>query len=63
MERKMVSSKKARKLPQAPPLHEEPIGGIEPGKVACEICGKFFTGKSQLDRHILTVHESPEGRE
>jgi hypothetical protein len=50
-------------LPKAPPLHEEPLRGIQPGKIVCEICGKAFTTKSQLDRHMLTEHESPEGRE
>ena len=62
----MVERKKIKKrsiLPKAPPLHEEPIGGIEPGEMACEICGKAFKTKSQLDRHLLTEHESSEGRE
>ncbi len=56
-------TKKSSKLPQAPLIHEEPLRGIEPGKLICEICGKAFVGKSQLDRHMLTEHESPEGRE
>jgi len=63
MERKPAYGKKVKNLPKAPPLHEEPLRGIEPGKPVCEICGKAFQGKSQLDRHMLTVHESPEGRE
>jgi hypothetical protein len=61
VERKSYS-KKIKKLPKGPPLHDEPLRGIEPGKLACQICGKAFAGKSQLDRHMLTVHESPEGR-
>jgi hypothetical protein len=66
MERKRSYRKQIKypsKLPIAPPLHEEPLRGIEPGKVICEICGKAFTGKSQLDRHMLNEHESPEGKE
>jgi hypothetical protein len=66
MERKRSYRKQTKnpsKLPIAPPLHEEPLRGIEPGKVICEICGKAFTGKSQLDRHMLNEHESPEGKE
>jgi hypothetical protein len=50
-------------MPKPPSLHEEPLREIEPGKLICEICGKAFISKSQLDRHILTQHESPEGRE
>jgi hypothetical protein len=66
MERKRSYRKQIKnpaKLPNAPPLHEEPLRGIEPGKIICEICGKAFTGKSQLDRHMLNEHESPEGKE
>ncbi len=55
--------KKRSILPKAPPLHEEPIQGRQSGEMACEICGKTFKTKSQLDRHLLTEHESPEGRE
>jgi len=55
--------KKQSILPKAPPLHEEPIGGIQLGEIVSEICGKAFKTKSQLDRHLLTEHESPEGRE
>ncbi len=47
-------------LPKAPPLHEETIRGIEPGKLACLICGKTFKTKSQLDRHIEHAHGNPE---
>jgi predicted transcriptional regulator len=49
--------------PKAPPLHEEPLSGIEPGELVCEICGKSFKTKSQLDRHMLTEHELPEERD
>jgi predicted transcriptional regulator len=62
----MVENKKAKarsKLPKAPPLHEEPIGGMEPGEMVCEICGKAFKTKSQLERHMLTEHELSEERE
>jgi hypothetical protein len=55
--------KNPSKLPTAPPLHEEPLRGIEPSKIICQICGKAFTGKSQLNRHMLNEHESPEGKE
>jgi hypothetical protein len=61
VERKKVKTRSI--LPKAPPLHGEPIRGFEPGKEACQICGKPFKTKSQLDRHLLTEHESPEGRE
>jgi hypothetical protein len=66
MERKQTQRKqikKPSKLPTAPPVHEEPLRGIEPGKIICEICGKAFTGKGQLDRHMLNEHKSPEGKE
>ena len=66
MEKKLLNRKKIKndsKLPKAPPLHEEPLRGIDPSKINCEICGKSFTNKSQLERHMLNVHESPEGRE
>jgi len=54
---------KLAKLPKAPPLHEESIGGMEPGEMAREICKKDFKTKSQLERHMLTKHELPEERE
>jgi hypothetical protein len=66
MKRKRTQLKQIKnpsKLPIAPPLHEEPLRGIEPAKISCEICGKAFTGKSQLDRHIINEHESPERNE
>ncbi|MCW3995613.1 MAG: hypothetical protein NWE98_05630 [Candidatus Bathyarchaeota archaeon] len=66
MERKPPYGQKVKnrsKLPQAPPLHEEPIRGIEVGKVICQICGKAFKTHAQMDRHMLTEHKSPEGRE
>jgi hypothetical protein len=47
-------------LPKAPPLHEEPIRGIEAGKFVCEICGKTFKTHSQLDRHMEHMHGTPE---
>jgi len=43
--------------PQAPSPHEEPLGGIEPNTFNCQICGKAFYTKSQLDRHKETEHE------
>lgn len=43
--------------PQAPSPHEEPIGGINIHRIPCQICGKTFETKSQLDRHKETVHE------
>jgi hypothetical protein len=55
--------KNRSRLPKAPIPHEEPLRGIQPGKIACQICGKAFTTKSQLDRHMLTEHKSPEGKE
>jgi stress-induced morphogen len=55
--------KKTSFLSKAPAVHEEPLRGIDPSKINCEICGKAFTGKSQLERHMLNMHESPEGKE
>lgn len=48
------------KLPQAPPLHEEPLRGIEAGKLSCRICGKTFTNKTRLTRHMEHMHGTPE---
>jgi hypothetical protein len=56
-------TKKTSTLPKTLPVHEEPLRGIEPGKMVCEICGKTFVNKGQIDRHMLNMHESPEGRE
>jgi hypothetical protein len=53
---KMNSDKQIKnpcKLPTAPPLHEEPLREIETGKIIFETCGKAFTDKSQLKRHML----------
>jgi hypothetical protein len=47
-------------LPKAPPLHEEPIRGLEPGKEVCQICGKPFKTHTQRDRHMEQMHGSPE---
>ena len=47
-------------LPKAPPLHEEPLRGIEPGKLVCQICGKVFKTHAQIDRHMEHMHGNPE---
>lgn len=47
-------------LPKAAPLHEEPIRGIEPGKIVCQICGKIFKPHSQLEKHMEHMHGNPE---
>jgi C2H2-type zinc finger len=44
-------------VPKAAIPFEEPLRGIEPGKFACQICGKTFKTKSALDRHKETEHE------
>jgi C2H2-type zinc finger len=44
-------------VPKAPIPFEEPLRGIEPGKFACQICGKTFKTKSGLDRHMENMHE------
>jgi hypothetical protein len=59
----MVERKKVKKrsiLPKAPPLHEEPIRGIQSGEIVCEICGKTFKTHTQRDRHMEQMHGSPE---
>jgi len=65
MQRKLSSDKqkKLTPLPQAPPLHEEPLRGIDPSKVTCEICGRAFANKGQLNRHMISEHESAEEKE
>jgi DNA-binding transcriptional regulator LsrR (DeoR family) len=66
MEKKSAHSKQIKNrptLPKAPPLHEEPLRGIDPSKVTCEICGRPFANKGQLNRHMMNEHESPEGKE
>ncbi len=66
MERKPPYGKRIKdlsKIPKAPPLHEEPLRGINPGKIVCTICGKTFSNKSQLDRHMITEHELDEEKE
>jgi hypothetical protein len=47
-------------LSQAPPLHEEPIEGFQPGKEICEICGKAFRTHAELVRHLENAHGNPE---
>ena len=47
-------------LPKVPPLHEEPVGGLEAGKELCHICGKTFKTHSQLDKHMEQIHVAPE---
>jgi hypothetical protein len=49
-----------RSVPKAPPLHEEPIEGLQPGKEVCEICGKTFRTHAELDRHLENTHGTPE---
>jgi hypothetical protein len=62
MERK-IPFKIRSTLPKAPPVPEEPLDKMAAGTLVCEICGKVFKTHSQLDRHMETEHESPEGRE
>lgn len=47
-------------LPKAPMPPEEPLRGIEPGKIACQKCGKTFKTKSAFDRHKEQAHGTPE---
>jgi DNA-binding transcriptional regulator LsrR (DeoR family) len=66
MERKPANGKRTKNssaLPKAPPLHEEPLRGIDPSKVNCEICGRAFANKGQLNRHVINEHESQEEKE
>jgi hypothetical protein len=63
MEKNPSYGQKTDKIPQAPPLHEEPLRGVEPGRIACEICGKTFVNSSALDRHLTTEHEMDEEKE
>jgi hypothetical protein len=48
---------------EAPPVPEEPLETMQPSKFRCEICGKIFRRHTEVDRHMATEHESPEGRE
>ncbi|MCL1978448.1 MAG: MucR family transcriptional regulator [Candidatus Bathyarchaeota archaeon] len=47
-------------LPQVPTQPEEPLRGIEPGKLVCTICGKTFKTTSGLKRHRESMHGTPE---
>jgi hypothetical protein len=47
-------------LPKIPAPPEEPIHGLEPGKLVCTICGKTFTTKNALNRHRENMHGTPE---
>ncbi len=47
-------------LPKAPPIPEESTGTLPRGELVCEICGKIFKTHSQLDRHMESMHGTPE---
>jgi len=65
MEKKSSIAKQTKNrstIPKTPPLHEEPLRGIDPRKILCEICGKAFSSKNTLDRHMINEHESAQGK-
>jgi hypothetical protein len=47
-------------LPNVPAPPEEPIRGLESGKLVCIICGKLFGQKNGLERHRENAHGTPE---
>lgn len=47
-------------LPNIPAPPEEPLRGIDPGKLVCTICGKSFKTKSGLNRHRKNMHGIPD---
>jgi hypothetical protein len=51
---------RSRNLPKVPAPPEEPLRGLEPGKLICTICGKMFKTKNGLERHRETMHGAPE---
>jgi hypothetical protein len=51
---------KSVNLPKIPAPPEEPIRGLEPGKLVCTICGKTFRTKNALNRHRENMHGTPE---
>jgi hypothetical protein len=48
------------KIPQAPPVPEEPLENLPRSNLICEICGRVFKTHSQLDRHLEHMHGHPE---
>ncbi|MCW4004384.1 MAG: C2H2-type zinc finger protein [Candidatus Bathyarchaeota archaeon] len=64
MEPKPFHSNKAKArsiLPKMPPSSsQEPLRGVEAGKIVCPICGKTFKTHSQFDRHYESMHGTPE---
>ncbi len=56
---KQVNTKKVS-LPQVPAPPEEPLRGLEPGKLVCTICGKTFRTTNGLRRHRENMHGTPE---
>jgi len=49
-----------KNLPQVPAPPEEPLRGLEPGKLVCTICGKTFKTKNGLNRHRENMHGHPD---
>jgi predicted transcriptional regulator len=42
--------------PGVPSSQDEPLAGVKPDKVVCPECGKYFSSKSQMERHRETDH-------
>jgi hypothetical protein len=55
-----TSYNKRSRIPEAPPVPEEPTEQIPRGNLVCQICSKVFKTHSQLDRHFEHEHGTPE---
>ncbi|MGD6853376.1 MAG: C2H2-type zinc finger protein [Candidatus Bathyarchaeia archaeon] len=48
------------RIPEAPPVPEEPLENMPRSNLVCEICGRVFRTHSELDRHMENMHGQPE---
>ena len=57
MDNKRSSNKR---IPQAPPVPQEPTDKMPHSSLACGICARVFKTHSELDRHMEHAHGAPE---
>jgi predicted transcriptional regulator len=47
----------------APSSQETPLKGIQPSYIPCPVCGRAFKTKSEMERHLDTMHHETKGHE